>query len=291
MKYLEFTFILSPATETAGDILVGLLAEAGFDSFVRPEEPDGPIKAYVPKDSYDEEATAQALAAFPLPDVTVTHTHTEAEERDWNEVWEKNFFAPLVVDGRCVVHCTFHKDVPEAEYDITIDPRMSFGTGHHATTSQMISEILTHDMEGKEVLDMGCGTSILAILARMRGAAHVTAIDNDEWCVSNSIENIAANRLDGITVELGDARLLATKGPFDHVFANINRNILLADMQVYAARMKPGAHLFMSGFYVEDTSLIRTEAGRLGLTFDHVRDLDRWACIDFRLDDATFSTN
>lgn len=250
MKYLEFTFTLSPGSEMAGDVLVALLADAGFDSFVRPEVETDPIKAYVPKDRYDEQTLADTLANFPLNDITVSYTSSEAEDKDWNEVWEKNFFSPLVVDGRCVVHCTFHKDVPKAEYDITIDPRMSFGTGHHATTSQMISEILAHDMTGKTVLDMGCGTSILAILARMRGAAAVTAIDNDEWCVTNSLENIALNHLDGIDVELGDAQALATKGPFDYILANINRNILLEDMHLYVPRMKPGASLFMSGFYV-----------------------------------------
>ena len=218
MKYLEFTFTLSPGSEMAGDVLVALLADAGFDSFVRPEVETDPIKAYVPKDRYDEQTLADTLANFPLNDITVSYTSSEAEDKDWNEVWEKNFFSPLVVDGR---------DVPKAEYDITIDPRMSFGTGHHATTSQMISEILAHDMTGKTVLDMGCGTSILAILARMRGAAAVTAIDNDEWCVTNSLENIALNHLDGIDVELGDAQALATKGPFDYILANINRNILL----------------------------------------------------------------
>lgn len=284
MKYLEFTFTLSPGSEMAGDVLVALLADAGFDSFVRPEVETDPIKAYVPKDRYDEQTLADTLANFPLNDITVSYTSSEAEDKDWNEVWEKNFFSPLVVDGRCVVHCTFHKDVPKAEYDITIDPRMSFGTGHHATTSQMISEILAHDMTGKTVLDMGCGTSILAILARMRGAAAVTAIDNDEWCVTNSLENIAMNHLDGIDVELGDAQALATKGPFDYILANINRNILLEDMHLYVPRMKPGASLFMSGFYVEDTGLIRAEAERLGLHFDHVRDLNRWACVEFRLD-------
>ncbi len=284
MKYLEFTFTLSPASETAGDVLVGLLADAGFDSFVRPEVETEPIKAYVAQNKYDEKELTAALEAFSLPGVNVTYTCTEAEDKDWNEVWEKNFFAPLVVDGRCVVHCTFHKDIPKAEYDITIDPRMSFGTGHHATTSQMISEILAHDMKGKNVLDMGCGTSILAILARMCGATAVTAIDNDEWCVRNSLENIALNHLDGIDVELGDAHTLATKGPFDYIIANINRNILLEDMKHYVARMSPGAYLFVSGFYVEDTALIRAEAERLGLRFDHVRDLDRWACAVFRLD-------
>ena len=286
MKYLEFTFRLTPADETAGDVLVALLADAGFDSFVRPDDEADPIKAYIRRDAYRPEALSEALAAFPLPETTISYDSAEAEDKDWNEEWERNFFEPLVVDGRCVVHCTFHKNVPAAEYDITIDPRMSFGTGHHATTSQMISEILAHDVAGKVVLDMGCGTSILAILARMRGAARVTAIDNDEWCVTNSLENIALNSLDGIDVELGDAAALAGKGPFDLILANINRNILLEDMHSYVACMAPGASLLMSGFYVEDTGLIRAEAERLGLVFDHVREQDRWACAEFRAPEA-----
>ncbi len=284
MKYLEFTFTLTPASETAGDVLAAVLADAGFDSFVRPDDESEPIKAYIRKDAYSPETLKAALADFPLPGIAITFMSEDAEDKDWNEEWEKNFFKPLVVDGRCVVHCTFHKDVPSAEYDITIDPRMSFGTGHHATTSQMISEILAHDVAGKAVLDMGCGTSILAILARMRGAAPVTAIDNDEWCVTNSLENIALNRLDGIDVELGDARTLEGKGAFNLIIANINRNILLEDMAHYAAHMAPGASLLMSGFYTEDVGLIRAEAERLGLRFDHVRDLDRWACVEFRRD-------
>lgn len=154
MKYLEFTFRLTPADETAGDVLVALLADAGFDSFVRPDDEADPIKAYIRRDAYRPEALSEALAAFPLPETTISYDSAEAEDKDWNEEWERNFFEPLVVDGRCVVHCTFHKNVPAAEYDITIDPRMSFGTGHHATTSQMISEILAHDVAGKAVLDM-----------------------------------------------------------------------------------------------------------------------------------------
>lgn len=279
MKYLEYVFTPCPSDDTVQDVLAAVLAEVGFDSFVHADGGGEPLKAYIRKDNLNEAALQAALADFPLPDVEISYTAGEAEDRDWNEVWEQNYFRPLVVDGRCVVASTFHKDVPKAEYAITIDPRMSFGTGHHATTAQMIGMILDHPMEGRDVLDMGCGTSILAILARMRGARQCVAIDNDEWCVRNSLENIGLNAVDGIDVRLGDASLLPSVGPFDVVIANINRNILLADMQAYADRMRPGALLFMSGFYVDDVPAIRAEAGRVGLRFAEARDRDRWACV------------
>lgn len=279
MKYLEYTFTTRPSDDTVQDVLAAVLAEVGFDSFVHADGGTEPLKAYIRKENLDEPALQAALADFPLPGVEISSTAVEAEDRDWNEVWEQNYFQPLVVDGRCVVASTFHKDVPRAEYAITIDPHMSFGTGHHATTAQMISMLLDNPMEGRDVLDMGCGTSILAILARMRGARQCVAIDNDEWCVRNSLENIGLNAVDHIDVRLGDASLLPSVGPFDVVIANINRNILLADMQAYADRMRPGALLFMSGFYVDDVPAIRAEAERIGLRFAEARDRDRWACI------------
>lgn len=302
MKYLEFTFTTCPSDEAVQDVLAAVLAEVGFDSFVHTDSldlprqaltdnPEAPVfapkaevdhfKAYIQTALYDKIALENALSEFPVPGVTITYEQVEAEDKDWNEEWERNYFQPLVVDNRCVISSTFHKDAPRAEYNIIIDPRMSFGTGHHATTSQMISRILNDDMVGKEVLDMGCGTSILAILARMRGAAHCLAIDIDEWCVDNSLENISLNKVDGIDVCLGDASALAGKGPFDLVIANINRNILLSDLQRYVPCMKEGASIYMSGFYVDDIPVIRAEAERQGLHFVDARDLDNWACVKF----------
>lgn len=279
MKYLEFTFLTTPCTETVNDVLSAVLADAGFESFV--ERADG-INAYIQKELYDEEAVKAAVADFPLPEARISYTYLEAEDKDWNEEWEKNFFQPIVIEDRCVIHSTFHNDVPQAEYDIVINPQMAFGTGHHETTSLIIGELLDSDLQGKRVLDMGCGTSILAILARMRGAASCTAIDIDEWCVRNSLENITLNHVDGISVFQGDASSLTDKGPFDVVIANINRNILLADMRHYVARMLPGAVLLLSGFYTDDIPAIQAEAERNGLRFVHHREKNRWAAVQFQ---------
>lgn len=279
MKYLEFSFHTTPCTEVVNDVLSAVLADAGFESFV--EQPDG-LLAYIQQSLYDEASVEAAISEFPIPNTAIQYSFVEAEDKDWNEEWEKNFFQPIVIGNRCVIHSTFHHDVPEAEYDIAINPQMAFGTGHHETTSLVIGEILDSNMDGKKVLDMGCGTSILAILARMKGAASCTAIDIDDWCVRNSIENIELNGVDEIEVCLGDASILADKGPFDMVIANINRNILLADMQHYVARMNEGATLLMSGFYVDDIPLIKAEAERLGLTFNGYKEKNRWVVTSFK---------
>ncbi|MGI6792892.1 50S ribosomal protein L11 methyltransferase [Bacteroides sp. KG68] len=279
MKYLEFTFRTIPCTEVANDVLSAVLAEAGFESFV--EQPDG-INAYIQKDLYNESVLKEALADFPLPDVQTEYSYTEAEDKNWNEEWEKNFFQPIVIDNRCVIHSTFHKDIPQAEYDIVINPQMAFGTGHHETTSLIIGELLDSDLQGKSLLDMGCGTSILAILARMRGAAPCIAIDIDEWCVRNSLENIELNGVDDIVVFQGDVSSLRDKGPFDIIIANINRNILLNDMKHYVGHMNEDGTLLMSGFYVNDIPVIQAEAERNGLHLVRYREKNRWAAVLFR---------
>ena len=276
MKYLEFIFHTTPCTETVNDVLSAVLGEVGFESFV--EQPDG-IAAYIQKDLYNESSLKEAIADFPLSDTQVEYTYREAEDKDWNEEWEKNFFQPIVIGDRCVIHSTFHKDYPQAEYDIVINPQMAFGTGHHETTSSILGELLDADLKGKSVLDMGCGTSILAILASMRGADPVTAIDIDDWCVNNSRDNIALNHINNITVELGDASLLKGRKPFDVIIANINRNILLNDLPAYTACMHSGSEIYMSGFYVEDIPAIRERGESLGLEFVHYREKHNWAAV------------
>lgn len=278
MKYFEVTFTAQPCNEIVTDVLSALTGEIGFESFV---ECEGGVQAYVQQSLFDENALKETLTNFPIPDTQITYTITEPEDKDWNEEWEKNFFQPIVIEDRCVIHSTFHHDYPQAEYDIVINPQMAFGTGHHETTSSILGELLDADLKGKSVLDMGCGTSILAILASMRGADPVTAIDIDDWCVNNSRDNIALNNISNITVELGDASLLKGRKPFDIIIANINRNILLNDMAAYAACMHKGSELYMSGFYVEDIPAIREKAESLGMTFVHHREKNRWVAVKF----------
>ena len=280
MQYLEVSFTVSPVSETANDIIAALAADLGFESFV--ESAQGTI-GYVPINIYDEEALREVLTDFPMPDTTITFTTCEMEDKNWNEEWEKHFFEPIVVDSRCVIHSTFHKDYPKADFDIIINPQMAFGTGHHQTTRLIISYLLDTDLKGKTVLDMGCGTSILAILASMRGAEKLTAIDIDEWCVNNSIDNLALNHINNIKVFQGDASSLANEGPFDVIIANINRNILLADMQYYVARMNQGGEIYFSGFYESDLPMIQAEAERLGLRYMSHRIEKEWTAAQFTL--------
>ena len=278
MKYFEFTFHTSPCTETVNDVLTAVLGEVGFESFV---ECEGGLTAYIQQSVCDENAIKTVIAEFPLSDTEITYTFTEAEDKDWNEEWEKYFFQPIFIGDSCVILSTFHQNVHKAEYDIVINPQMAFGTGHHETTSLIIEELLDNELKDKSLLDMGCGTSILAILARMRGAHPCTAIDIDEWCVRNSIENIELNHVDEIDVSQGDASSLTGKGPFDIIIANINRNILLNDMKQYITCMHPGSELYMSGFYVDDIAVIREEAEKNGLAFVHYKEKNRWAEVKF----------
>ena len=278
MKYLEVTFTTHPCNETVNDVVSALAGDIGFESFV---ECEGGIQAYIQQALFNKEVLDEMISEFPIPNAKVEYTVKEAEDKNWNEEWEKNFFQPIIIGNRCVIHSTFHQDVPKAEYDIVINPQMAFGTGHHETTSLIIEELLDSELKDKSLLDMGCGTSILAILARMRGARPCTAIDIDEWCVRNSIENIELNHVDDIAVSQGDASSLTGKGPFDVIIANINRNILLNDMKQYVTCMHTNSELYMSGFYVDDIAAIREEAEKNGLTFVHYKEKNRWAEVKF----------
>lgn len=281
MKYFEITFETQPCTETVNDVLAAALGEVGFESFV---DCENGIKGYIQQNAFDENALKETVENFPLPDTAIRYKVEAAEDKNWNEEWEKNYFQPIVIENECVVHSTFHKDIPAAKYDILINPQMAFGTGHHETTSLIIGELLCADLKGKSLLDMGCGTSILAILASMRGADPVTAIDIDDWCVENSKDNIKLNNIDNITVQLGDANSLKGRKPFDVIVANINRNILIADMKHYAACMKKGSVIYMSGFYVQDIPFIQEEANRCGLKFCYHKEKHNWATVKFILE-------
>lgn len=274
---MEITFEITPQADITKDILIGLAGNIGFESFT--EEATG-VKAYIPLKLYEPTAILDIIENFPIPDVNITYKAHQMEDKNWNEEWEKNFFKPIIVDNCCVIHSTFHQDIPTMEYDILINPQMSFGTGHHETTNLIVSQLLKDDLTGKSLLDMGCGTSILAILAAKRGANPITAIDIDDWCISNSVDNIKLNNITNITAKLGDANLLLNEKPvFDIIIANINRNILVADMHTYATCMRQGSTIYLSGFYVEDIPVIKESLKASGLTFVKHNENNKWAMV------------
>lgn len=276
--YTKVTFNISPVEEVASDVLAAMLADVGFESFV-PEE--NGMSAYAPQANYDADVVASVVSEFPLEGYSITYTTEFVEGEDWNSEWEKNYFQPIVVDDKCVIHSTFHTDIPQAQYDILIDPKMAFGTGHHQTTCHMVRAILATDMTGKSVLDMGCGTALLAILARKHGAKEAVAIDIDEFAYENALENIALNGTANIDVRLGGVEAINESDNFDIVIANINRNILLADMKHYVACMHSGSQLFISGFYVDDIDVLKAEAERLGLSYLDYAEDNNWAMLRF----------
>jgi ribosomal protein L11 methyltransferase len=259
MEYIELSCTLRN-DEGLQDILIAKLGEIGFESFV---ENDEVLLAYIQGELYQEQLLKEIFNASLFHDVP--YLMTQIAERNWNAEWESNY--PFVlIEGRCMVRAPFHEQEPNVEYDIVIEPKMSFGTAHHETTAQMIKLLLDEEVRGLKVLDMGCGTGVLAILAMMKGAASVMAVDNDEWAYENSVENLKRNGVQDQPVVLGDATVLENK-TFDLILANINRNILLRDMHCYTDCLTDGGKLFMSGFYEADLPAIKTEALRLGMTF------------------------
>ena len=276
--YTKVKFAVTPNEEMATDVLAALLAEIGFESFV-PE--DEGMSAYVPQALYNEENIANVVAEFPIEGFEITYDCQFIEGEDWNAQWEKNYFQPIVLGEDCVIHSTFHTDVPKARYDILIDPKMAFGTGYHQTTCHMLRAILASDMSGKSVLDMGCGTALLAILARKHGAEKVVAIDIDEFAYENAKENVALNGTPEIEVRLGGAEAIKESDSFDFVIANINRNILLMDMVNYVRCMHSGSQIFISGFYTEDMEVLKEEAARHGLRYLDYAENDNWAMMKF----------
>ena len=272
--YKKVTFSVTPTEEVATDILAALLADEGFETFV-PEE--NGMTAYAPVAEFNETTLATVVENFPIEGYSITYTTEDIEGEDWNAEWEKNYFQPIIVDDQCVIHSTFHTDVPKAKYEILIDPKMAFGTGYHQTTCHMIRAILASNMQGCSVLDMGCGTALLAILAKKCGAGNVVAIDIDEFAYENAKENIVLNGTPDIEVRLGGADAIKESDDFDYVIANINRNILLADMQYYTARMHKGSTLFISGFYTDDIEVLKEEAERHGLRYEAFAENNRWA--------------
>ncbi|AIY11777.1 50S ribosomal protein L11 methyltransferase [Cellulophaga baltica] len=273
-NYIEYTFKVVPI-DPASDILIAELGEVLFESFLETE--DG-VLAYIRKEDWSA-GILNDLSILENDNFKITYDFKEIEQENWNATWEQNF-NPIQVDERCVVRAPFHEK-PVVEYDIVIEPKMSFGTGHHETTHMMLQHILNTDFKGKRVLDMGSGTGVLAILAAKREARTVDAIDIDNWCYLNALENVERNDCNHINVYEGDVNLLKEK-QYDLIMANINRNILLGDIPEYSKCLEVGGTLFLSGFYSEDLSTITSKCEEHNLKFVSNLNRNNWIAAVYR---------
>ncbi|MFL0078001.1 50S ribosomal protein L11 methyltransferase [Tenacibaculum maritimum] len=271
--YIEYNFIVSPK-EPATEILIAELGAAGFESFV---ENETGVVAYIQKDFWNKEILND-IFILNAGEFSIKYTQQEIAQTNWNAEWEKNF-PPIQVDAKVSIRAPFHEN-PNLPYDIVIEPKMSFGTGHHETTHMMVQHLLEMDVAGMKTLDMGCGTGILAIFAEMRGANPIDAIDIDNWCYENSLENIKRNNSKHIAVFEGDSALLNNK-KYDLIIANINRNILLKDMEIYTNCIHKEGVLLLSGFYKEDIPVINEEVIKYGLKLDKTLERNNWVALKY----------
>lgn len=276
MNYIFVQFNCNPNFEALTDVLSAQLGKIGFESFV---SIDTGLEAYISSKLFSVDKIDKLLSVFPF-EANISYSYREIEDVNWNEEWEKNYFKPIVIDKKCCVHSSFHQLDKKYDYEIMIDPKMAFGTGHHQTTSLMIKEILTMNLNNKIVLDLGCGTGVLAILAKMKGASVVKAIDIDEWAYHNAVENVKLNDVDDIKVLHGDVNLLNHE-KFDLILANINRNVLLNDIPKYKLHLNKGGYLLMSGFYKDDIPLIKKMCSEHNLIYKGFSEKDQWATTTF----------
>jgi len=283
VNYYEITFRYDSPIETdiINDILAYELGGIGFDSF---RSKDNGLSGYIVAENFDKPSLIDCLNSFPLEGVRFFYSKRLIKSRNWNEEWEKKYFQPVMIGNECLIRASFHPEIKGFKYSIVIDPKMAFGTGNHATTSLMICELLQLDLNGKTFLDMGCGTAVLAILAAMKGASRIVAVDIDEWATNNAIDNCRRNNAAHIEVVPGGAEQIERFGMFDYIFANINRKILLNDISLYAPALKREGALFMSGFYKEDMPAIEKESNLNGLLPHAFTERDNWVSVQFRKD-------
>jgi len=272
--YIEYHFIMFPLQPTS-EILVAQLGELGFESFT---ETETGLKAYIQKKELDP-VLIDDIQVLNSLEFEISYKVAEIPQVNWNAEWEKNF-NPIEVNEECALRAPFHQPF-NVKYEIIIEPKMSFGTGHHETTFMMLQFILENDFKEKSVIDMGCGTAVLAILSEMKGATKIDAVDIDEWCYENSIENIERNLCKKIFVYQGDASFFKEKN-YEVIIANINRNILLQDMEIYSKSLEDNGTLYLSGFYKEDLELITETCNNLGLTFVENKVRNNWIAAKFR---------
>lgn len=283
MKYYEVKCTLQPFSEEAADLLSAALSEIGFEAFSMME--DG-LTAYIQQGEWDEDRMKQLVQDFFLTDTDIRYSCMEAPDEDWNQVWEEEGFQPVVIGEDVVVHDVKHTDVPSVRYDILITPRMAFGTGSHQTTRLILHAMVYLDFEGKHVIDAGTGTGILAIMAVKRGAAYVLAYDIDDWSVENTRDNLLLNHIynNVVQVQAGDSSVIEGREQVDFLIANINRNILLADMPRFAAAVKPGGKMILSGFYLADAQSLVEVAAQYGFSLLGTESEDDWAMLLFEAD-------
>lgn len=276
-NYYSFQFKITPCSEDITDLLAAFLADDNFESF----EPhiDG-ITAYIKEELLDTESLSQCIENFPMS-VDISYSKELIEGQDWNSEWEKNYFKPILIDQKVSIRSSFHTNAPSADYEILIDPKMAFGTGHHATTTMMVRNLLNNSVKGMIVIDMGTGTGILAILATMLGASDVYGIEIDPMAYENTLENGSLNKSD-VKFICGDSSALKGLPEADIFLANINRNVILADIEDYSRHVKAGGLLILSGFYPQDIEIIMEKAAPLGYTINSQLQEGEWTSIILR---------
>ena len=276
MNYKELIFTVSTSEDFQRDLLINGLSEIGFDTF---EETDSGFKAYIPIDDFNADHLEGVLEEYRSM-FEFSYDEKLIPYKNWNEVWESNF-EPLEINEHCYVRATFHPARPEFKYEIVIDPKMAFGTGHHQTTSMMMQWMLEEDFDQKTVLDMGCGTGILAILASKLGASEIVAIDYDPLCYEITLENSSLNNIKNIEVICGSKEVIPTR-KFDMILANINRNILLDQLDQYAGSLPENGSIFLSGFYEgADLDMISAKAAELGLVYKGHKTDKNWVAVKY----------
>ena len=273
MDYIEVNFNVSPK-EPATEILIAQLGELNFEMF---QETESGVLAYINSEFFSPEML-NSIDLLNSDLAIISFDYKLIKDQNWNSEWEKNF-QPIIVDDTCIVRAPFHDLDKSYLFDLIVEPKMSFGTGHHETTFLMLSQILTLNLSSKKVLDMGCGTAVLAILASKKQANEILAIDIDEWAVENSIENISRNNITNIKVIKGDAKLLKNESDYDYVFANINRNILLKDIPYYHEIMKKNGLLLLSGFFVTDVKTLLDSPSLSGFDMQLKLEKNNWAML------------
>ena len=274
MIYTQISFKLNPDNQENREILVAMLSDLPFESF---DESEDAVMGYIPGDTVEFDQIIETTSYLPF---SVQIENELIPDKNWNEVWEKNYFKPLLIGNRCLVRAPFHTEYEPAEFELVIEPKMAFGTGNHETTTLVAEQILDMDLTGKTVLDMGCGTGILGMLSSMKGAKSVTAIDIDNWSFESTVENAGLNNIHNLVAKHGDASLLGAEN-YDIIFANIHKNVIINDLSKYENVLKSGGKIYLSGFYTHDMADVKAKAESVGLLEIKFQEKNNWVVYSF----------